>query len=83
MMEWPRSSGVGNGHELLPELLGQSFESTLFGLQDLSVVVGQALLDIVVALDHDAPVPGGEPACRTASRLRFLPSGVLCLWHRG
>ena len=34
------SNELGDGHELLPELLGQSFESSLFGLQDLRVVVG-------------------------------------------
>ena len=59
-MRWDRSGGAGDGHELLPELLCQSVESALFGLQDLGVVVGQALLDVVVAFDHDAPVPGGE-----------------------
>ena len=57
------SSGVGDGHELLAEFFGQSFERTLFGLQDLGVVVGQSLLDVVVALDHDAPVLGGEFTC--------------------
>lgn len=59
-MERARSSRVGDGHELLPEFFGQAFEGALFGLQDLGVVVGQALLDIVVALDHDAPIPSGE-----------------------
>ncbi len=36
------SNGVGDRHQLLAEFVGQAFERTLFGLQDLGVVARQA-----------------------------------------
>ena len=54
------AGGLGDGNELLSEFLGQTFEGPLLGLQDLVVVVSQALLDVCISLDHDTPEPGSK-----------------------
>ena len=45
---------------MLAELFGETAEETLPGLEDLGLVVGEPLLDIIHAFDHDAPVKFGE-----------------------
>src|SRR5438552_11964666 len=49
-------------HKLLAELSGETTESALFGLQHLSLVLGEAMFDVVGALDHHAPEEDGELA---------------------
>jgi hypothetical protein len=55
--------GMGDGNELLAEFFGEPLEGALFTLQDLRFVVGKALFDVIIALDHGAPESGGELAC--------------------
>ena len=74
MTNW--SGGLDDGDELLSEFLGETLECSLFGLKNLCFVVGNALLDEVVALDHDAPKPGGEFARQSHSRDQASASGA-------
>ena len=46
--------------ELLAELFGKSAEEALPGLEELGLIVGETLFDVIHALDHDAPEEDGE-----------------------
>src|SRR5205807_7186957 len=74
-------------HKLLAELSGETTESALFGLQHLSLVLGESMFDVVGALDHHAPEEDGELARQgdigdqaTASRVK---SRACCKFVRG
>ena len=58
------SYGLRHWNHLLSKLPGQALQGTLFGLQHLCLVVGQAMLDVIDSLDHDAPELGGQFACQ-------------------
>ena len=56
MCRWARCwDGCGHWDELLAELAGESAQRSLLGLEHLGFVLLQAVLDVVDALDHDAP----------------------------
>ena len=54
-MHWDR-----HRHELLTELPRESAQRSLLGLEHLGFVLLETELDVVHALDHDAPEQGGE-----------------------
>ena len=54
--------GGGHWDELLAELAGESAQRSLLGLEHLGFVLLQAVLDVVDALDHDAPEQRSEVA---------------------
>jgi len=67
-MDGELTSGLIERYELLSKLFGQATQGTFFGFEDLLLVVRDAFFDVVIALDHDAPEPGGE----------FARQGYLC-----
>ena len=45
---------------MLAELFGELAEEALPGFEDLGLIVGEPLFDVIHALDHDAPEEDGE-----------------------
>ena len=46
---------------MLAELFGELAEEALPGFEDLGLIVGETLFDVIHAFDHDAPEEDGEP----------------------
>src|SRR5271169_7000503 len=51
---------TSDGNQLVAEFLGQTPEGALFGFTHFGLIAGQAMLDVIDALDHGAPEQDGQ-----------------------